>query len=671
MEELHEGGRRRAALLSTGAADDHKSNNVGHSSSSSSSSSCSSSPPPRHAGGAAAAATTTTAPDSQQQQQLNIVGDGSVDIHGKPSNKATSGRWKAAYFLMGTELLERTAFFGISLNLVTYLVTVLHQGTEQSISTVYNWSGTAWILPLLGGFIADAYWGRFWTITVFGVVYLLGLLLLTLTVSIRSLRPAQCASGAAAVANCEPGTASKVQVGVFYLALYVIALGIGGVKPCLSALGGDQFDEDDEEKLEKPMKRSFFNYWWLTVGGGGLISLTLLVYVQDHVAFGWGYGIPTVGFAVGLLIFFCGTPRYRLKRPSGSPLTQVAQVLVAAIRKFNVVVPSDALEFQESDVYQNTPPGKRNLVHTDTIRNRDTNHDDHVFKDQLDLQQEELAVNMNANPWWLCSITQVEEVKLLVRVIPVWFATLMFLIVVAQLSTFFLSQGNSMDLSMGPHFKIPAASLELFGSFTVLVAIPVYDLCFVPFVRRFTHNERGITMLQRMGIGLFISIFSMIAAALVEAKRLKVVHDHGLEDRPEETVPISVFWLIPQYSILALAQVFAYIGQLEFFYDQAPDNMQSVGTALFTSNTGVAQFLSTALLQVVVRATGRDGHGSWIVANLNLCRIDKFYWLLAVMSAVNLLFYIAVAKWYVYKKTRSVIAGSSLAIVVVAPAAEP
>jgi peptide/histidine transporter 3/4 len=120
--------------------------------------------------------------------------------------------------------------------------------------------------------------------------------------------------------------------------------------------------------------------------------------------------------------------------------------------------------------------------------------------------------------------------------------------------------------------------------------------------------------------------------------------------------------------------VFAYIGQLEFFYDQAPDSMQSLGTALFTSNTGVAQFLSTALLQVVVRATGRDGHRSWIVANLNLCRIDKFYWLLALMSAVNLLFYIAVARWYVYKKTsRSVSAGgSSLEMVVVAAAgAEP
>ncbi len=107
--------------------------------------------------------------------------------------------------------------------------------------------------------------------------------------------------------------------------------------------------------------------------------------------------------------------------------------------------------------------------------------------------------------------------------------------------------------------------------------------------------------------------------------------------------------------------MFAYIGQLEFFYDQAPDSMQSLGTALFTSNTGVAQFLSTALLKVVVSATGRDGHGSWIVANLNLCRIDKFYWLLAVMSAVNLLFYIAVAKWYVYKKTTAVTAAAAAA----------
>jgi peptide/histidine transporter 3/4 len=134
------------------------------------------------------------------------------------------------------------------------------------------------------------------------------------------------------------------------------------MKPCLSALGGDQFNEDDDD--ERPMKRSFFNYWWLSIAGGGLVSLTMLVYVEDHVGFGWGYGIPTVGLGIAILIFFSGTPRYRHKRPSGSPLTQVAQVLVAAVRNYNVVVPSGGASEQLYEVYEK---GKRNLAHTNTL----------------------------------------------------------------------------------------------------------------------------------------------------------------------------------------------------------------------------------------------------------------------------------------------------------------
>ncbi|KAH8956918.1 hypothetical protein BDL97_07G066800 [Sphagnum fallax] len=613
-----------------------------------------------------------TLPHAQQQ----LVGDGSLDIHGQPSNKATSGRWKAAYVLMATELLERTAYYGIALNLVTYLVTVLHQGTGESISIVYNWSGTAWILPLLGGFLADAYWGRYWTITVSAVIYLMGMLLLTLSVTLHSLRPPPCP----ALVNCEP--ASTTQVSIFYFALYVIAVGVGGMKPCLSALGGDQFNEDDDD--ERPMKRSFFNYWWLSIAGGGLVSLTMLVYVEDHVGFGWGYGIPTVGLGIAILIFFSGTPRYRHKRPSGSPLTQVAQVLVAAVRNYNVVVPSGGASEQLYDVYEK---GKRNLAHTNTLRFLDKAatptqstsevaaevDDDADAKKQLpenhadpeaavaDFSRQPAIKTTSVNPWRLCSMTQVEEVKLLVRVLPVWFATLMFLVVVAQLSTLFLRQGISMDLSMGPHFKIPPASLELFGTFTVLAAIPLYDKCLVPLVRGFTGNERGFTMLQRMGVGLFLSILVMVAAALVETKRLKAVDDNGLQDLPGVTVPITVFWLAPQYSLLGLAQVFAYIGQLEFFYDQAPDNMQSLGTALFETNTGVAQFLTTALVRAVVSASSRNGHQGWIVDNINRCRIDRFYWLLAAMSAANLLLFIVVAKWYTYKTANKQVFAESLA----------
>jgi peptide/histidine transporter 3/4 len=69
--------------------------------------------------------------------------------------------------------VEKTAYYGIALNLVTYLVQELHEGTEESSTTIFNWAGVAWILPLLGGFLADAYTGRFWMIVASLVIYLL------------------------------------------------------------------------------------------------------------------------------------------------------------------------------------------------------------------------------------------------------------------------------------------------------------------------------------------------------------------------------------------------------------------------------------------------------------------------------------------------------------------
>ena len=156
--------------------------------------------------------------------------------------------------------------------------------------------------------------------------------------------------------------------------------------------------------------------------------------------------------------------------------------------------------------------------------------------------------------WRLCTVTQVEEIKLLVKLLPIWVTTLMFQTTAQQLGTVFLRQGLTMNLHMGPHFKIPPASLELSCTITALIAIPLYDLYLVPFVRRFTGNERGFTLLQRIGIGLVLTVLGMAVSAIVEIKRLHVVHRYGLQDSTSP-LPISVFWLTPQYSIMGIAQV--------------------------------------------------------------------------------------------------------------------
>lgn len=72
---------------------------------------------------------------------------------------------------VGYEVFERMAFYGISANLVIYLTKKLHEGTVASSNSVTNWAGTAWILPILGAYIADAHLGRFWTFIIASGIY--------------------------------------------------------------------------------------------------------------------------------------------------------------------------------------------------------------------------------------------------------------------------------------------------------------------------------------------------------------------------------------------------------------------------------------------------------------------------------------------------------------------
>lgn len=110
------------------------------------------------------------------------------------------------------------------------------------------------------------------------------------------------------------------------------------------------------------------------------------------------------------------------------------------------------------------------------------------------------------------------------------------------------------------------------------------------------------------------------------------------------------------------------MGMLEFFYDQAPDDMQSIGTALFLSNTGVAHFLCTAIVNILGQVTGRGGRKNWIQPNTNQSRLDKYYWLLTIMAAINCVLFFIAAQWYTYKQaTRQ----SNEKLVKVAPSEAP
>lgn len=560
--------------------------------------------------------------------------DGSVDIHGKPSVKNKSGNWKACPFILGNECCERLAYYGINTNMVMYLRKKFGEGNATAANNVTNWSGTCYITPLIGAFIADAYWGRYKTIAVFSIVYFFGMTLLTISASVPKLKPPCKGSDV----NCHPTTG---QTGVFFLSIYIIALGTGGIKPCVSSFGADQFDETDV--VEKKKKSSFFNWFYFSINIGALIASSVLVWVQTNVGWEWGFGIPTVAMGIAVCSFFSGTRLYRHQKPGGSPLTRIAQVLVASFRKWNTPVPRDKSGLYEVQDKESVIEGSRKLEHTDGFRFLD--------KAAVETVNDKSTDGYN-NPWKLCTVTQVEELKAVVRILPIWASGIIFATVYSQMSTLFVEQGDTMDISLGPHFKIPPASLSIFDTLSVIFWVPVYDRLIVPLARKYTGHQRGFTQLQRMGIGLVISIFSMVIAGLVEIKRLNMVKKHNYYERLH--IPMSIFWQVPQYFLIGASEIFTFIGQLEFFYDQAPDAMRSLMSAVSLTTVALGNYLSTLLVTIVTDITTRDGKKGWIPDNLNYGHIDYFFWLLAILSTLNFLVYLLISRWYTYKRATGV-----------------
>jgi dipeptide/tripeptide permease len=207
-----------------------------------------------------------------------------------------------------------------------------------------------------------------------------------------------------------------------------------------------------------------------------------------------------------------------------------------------------------------------------------------------------------------------------------------------------VKQGKTMNRHMGPHFQIPPASLGAFVTLTMLVAIVVYDRLFVKAVRRYTKNPRGITILTRMGIGLLLQVVAMATASLMENRRLEYARSHGL-DKTGGQMPLTIFALLPQFVLMGLADAFLVVGKIEFFYEQAPESMKSLGTAMSLVAYGVGSMLSSFLLSFVTRITRERGN-AWVTNNLNASNLDYYYAFLTVLAIINFLAFVAISAKY-------------------------
>ncbi|OVA01066.1 Proton-dependent oligopeptide transporter family [Macleaya cordata] len=540
------------------------------------------------------------------------------------------GGMRAAAFVLGLQAFEIMAIAAVGNNLITYVINEMHFSLSKSANIVTNFIGTIFLLSLLGGFLSDSYLGSFWTMLIFGFVELSGFILLSVQAHLPQLKPPQCNM---LKEDCTEAQGFKALI--FFVALYLVALGSGCVKPNIISHGADQFKKEDPKSSKK--LSTYFNAAYFAFSVGELIALTVLVWVQTRSGMDVGFGVSAAAMAMGLISLISGTLLYWNKPPRGSIFTPVAQVFVAAFVKRKQVSTTNAeiLHGNQNNANRTTSSNVYRLFHTDKFR----------FLDKACIKEQNGA-NLKESPWRLCTVTQVEQVKIILSVIPIFACTIIFNTILAQLQTFSVQQGSAMDNRLTNNFKIPPASLQSIPYIFLIFVVPLYETVFVPFARKITGKESGITPLQRIGVGLFVATFSMVAAALVENKRrISAVDSNKI---------LSIFWIAPQFLIFGLSEMLTAVGMIEFFYKQSLDGMQSFLTAMTYCSYSFGFYLSSLLVSLVNKITSTSSGGGWLSENdLNKDRLDLFYWLLAALSIINFLNYLFWSNWFTYNPNLS------------------
>ncbi|KAI3889117.1 hypothetical protein MKX03_004280 [Papaver bracteatum] len=536
--------------------------------------------------------------------------NGMVDWKRKPINKDKHGGTRASIFIHFLVVITSLTFIGNVFNMILYFTQTIHMDIGTSISTITIIIGVTCVFALVGGFFLDSYITCFTGILSFDPIWFLlrgseyslipsmleeriikpyrfnlildiiGYVLLALQAHIPALQPPPCNMFAPS-SNCEQ--VHGYNAAIFYGGLYLLAFGEGCLRANIASLGVKQ-------------RSSFFNWFTFSVSLGAFIGVTLLVWIQENKGWNLAFTFSAGWTILGVVVVASGFSFYRNLIPRGSPLTRMLQVLVAAFHKRKLQFP----ENDEEEIYlENT---KEDNVGELLQRTKDLKW----------LDKASISDGRTGN-WHLCSVSQVEEIKIVLRMLPVFLSETICYSPVFLVQTLSVQQGTTINTKLGA-INVTPASLFVIPIFFQLVVLVIYDRVFVPFARRITGCPTGITHLQRIGVGFIAAIIATFLGAVFERKRKAVAEDHGLLDSGGQ-VPMSVMWLSFQFIATGIVDVTSFVGLLEFFNTEVSRGMKSLGTAMFWCNFGLASLLGSLLVDLANKATRRHGGLGWLDGN--------------------------------------------------------
>ncbi|CAN8288228.1 unnamed protein product [Cochlearia groenlandica] len=538
-------------------------------------------------------------------------------------------------FIIANEAFEKVASYGLLPNMIMYLIKDYGFGVAKGTNVLFMWSAATNFTPLLGAFLSDSYFGRFLTIAIASLSSFLGMVLLWLTAMLPQVKPRLC-DPTKATSHC--GTAKASHLALLYSAFALISIGSGGIRPCSLAFGADQLDNKENPKNERVLE-SFFGWYYASSALAVLIAFTGIVYIQEHLGWKIGFGVPAILMLCAALLFVFASPLYVRRSVSKSLFTGLAQVVVAAYVNRKLSLPD---HHHDDDSFVSYYYIKDSDLKAPSQKLRFLNKACLISNREEEIGSDGFALN----PWRLCTTDKVEELKALMKVIPIWSTGIMMSINTSQ-SSFQLLQATSMDRRLsrnGSSFQVPAGSFGMFTIIALAMWVVLYDRAVIPLASKIRGRPFRLSVKLRMGLGLFISFLAMSISAIVESFRRRKAISQGYASNANAIVDISAMWLIPQYVLHGLAEALTAIGQTEFFYTEFPKSMSSIAASLFGLGMAVASLLASVILNAVNELTSRNGKVSWVSDNINKGHYNYYYWLLAIMSFVNVVYY-AICSW--------------------------
>ena len=531
------------------------------------------------------------------------------------SNVAKSDKMPSAIpYIIGNEAAERFNYYGLRAILVTFMVAqfynpmhsedpALVQAAEATANAkTHDFVAMSYLLPLFGGMAADWFWGKYKTILYLSIVYAIGNLMLALSVNNET---------------------------IFTSALMLIALGAGGIKPCVSANVGDQFGEHNQHLMSKA-----FSYFYAAINGGSLLSILMIPYLKAHYGAQVAFGVPAIAMIIATIFFYAGRDKYVKVPPKGDNNKYVifATAFISLIVSYLVFDKFGKNIFGET--YQGgTGPilGAWGLM---------------ILVVALIFQKQWFAAPGNFIGINLYALTNggfenaakkygtstIEGIRSVWRVFSVFAFVPIFWALWDQSQSEWVVQAGKMDLHwFGIDWQ--AEQISFVNAGFILAFIPLFNFIVFPMIEKMGVK---ITPLRKLGAGFVLTALSFVMIALIQtqidgieaqcAAGGTLYKDLAANMKPNISLQIYAF------IILTAGEVLVSITCLEYAYTQAPPSMKS---------TIMASYLLTVTIgNVLVSVIQNNIKGGGFFAQFHGA---GFFWLFTGICVANAVVFMCVS----------------------------